>query len=124
MIHEIAIMSLMLVLDGLWIKLFMGPLYQQFLGSWMVVSEGYRLLFGLLGAYSLMIIGLFIFVLKPNVLMSEALLFGWILYGVFAFTCYAIFSNWSIYLVMADIAWGGCLYTAMWYFARIIGYVK
>lgn len=124
MLHQLMIVSSLLVLDGFWIKLFMGPLYKEMLGSWMSVSEGYRLLFGLLGAYGLMVVGLFAFVLKPEVSLLEAWLFGTILYGVFAFTNYAIFSNWSIYLVLADIVWGGVIYSAMWYLARVIGYIQ
>lgn len=114
----------MLVLDGLWIKLFMGSLYYQHLGSWMQVSEGYRLLLGLIAVYSLMFLGLFEFVLQPGVSLSKAAMFGGILYGVFALTNYVVFSNWAIELVIADIVWGCFLFGALWYIAQLIGYVN
>lgn len=114
----------MLILDYVWIKIFMGPLYQHYLGSWMQFSEGYRLGAGLIAVYGLMCVGLFAFVLKPGVDFLSASLFGCILYGVFALTNYVVFSNWAIELVIADVLWGSFLYGALWYIAQLIGYMN
>lgn len=113
----------MLVLDGLWINLFMGPLYQEKL-SIMQVSSGYRLATALVFAYGLMVIGLFTFVLQNDVSALKAALFGCILYGVFSFTNMVIFSKWPILLVIADTVWGSFLYWILWCLAKWVGYLN
>lgn len=121
---SIVIALSMLALDGLWITCFMGALYQQHLGAWMQVSEGYRLIIGLVAVYGLMLLGLFTFVLQPGVSLIKAIMFGGVLYGVFALTNYVVFSNWAIELVVADIAWGCFLFGALWSIAQFIGYIN
>lgn len=123
MLKLCVLITSMLLLDGIWIGGFMGPLYQQHLGSFLQVSTGYRLAIGLLLAYGLMVVGLLTFVLVPESSLYTAAIFGAVLYGVFAFTNYVIFANWPIILVIADIVWGTFLYALLWYIAKSIAYI-
>ena len=75
-------------------------------------------------AYLLMILGLILFVLpniKENNLFKDSLiygaLFGFILYGVYNFTCLTIFTNWDIKTSIYDIFWGTIVYFIASYFA-------
>lgn len=123
MYRYIMLISAMLVLDAIWIYGFMGSLYKNNLGNFFQFSEGMRLYLSLLLVYGLMVLGLFMFVLKPGVSWIDAGLYGGILYGVFAMTNFIIFSNWPIVLVVADTIWGAVLYTSMWFLAKLIGFI-
>ena len=84
---------LLLVLDLIWLKGYMGNEYKKMIrkiqGSDMRVNTVYAIL-----SYALMIIGLNVFVIIPNInkdnLLFDSLkygfLFGIILYGVYDFT--------------------------------------
>lgn len=117
------IIGYMLLADGLWIKLLMGPWYQDHLGSLLQMSEGVRLYTSLVLVYGLMLLGLFGFVLVPGIDLLRAVGFGVILYGVFALTNFVIFDNWPINLVLADTLWGGFLYGSTMLLARQIQYI-
>ena len=62
-----------------------------------------------------MVLGLFVFVLpnvkKINDVFLYGTLFGIIVYGVYDFTCAAIFEDFDKKLMIYDILWGGALYT-------------
>lgn len=106
----------LLVLDLLWILLFMGKKYQtqvvDIQGSKMVMNKAMAIY-----AYILMIVGLVVFVL-PNIRLGQELkdsliygfLFGIIVYGVYNFTNNAIFSKWDTNIAIIDMFWGGFVY--------------
>lgn len=65
------------------------------------------------GAYVLMIFGLYYFVLEntlpTNQLVIRAFAFGIVVYGIFDFTNLAIFTNYNLKTALIDILWGGIL---------------
>jgi uncharacterized membrane protein len=65
------------------------------------------------GAYVLMIFGLYYFVLEANIpadqLVLKAFVFGIVVYGIFDFTNLAIFTNYDLKTGIIDILWGGIL---------------
>tara|TARA_B100000945_G_C20298378_1_gene556759 strand:- start:401 stop:784 length:384 start_codon:yes stop_codon:yes gene_type:complete len=104
----------MLVLDFLWLTLFMGPKYKIMIpniqGSPLKTNIYYAII-----VYILMIIGQQIFV-KPLInSYKDALiygsLFGIILFGVYDFTAGAVIKNWDLNLALIDVLWGSLLLT-------------
>lgn len=116
---------ILLVLDFLWISLYMGREYGKMIpriqGSPMVPNLLYALI-----AYTLMVLGLIHFVL-PNVrqetLFKDSLLygltFGIIVYGIFDFTNAAVLKDWDMRLALIDVAWGGFVYFSAVYFSNL-----
>ena len=114
--HKIASTLILLILDIIWIYFFMGPRYttqiKQIQGSKMEVNKLSALM-----AYTLMVIGLQTFVLPKlkNDLsikncLSVSFVFGIILYGVYDFTCGAVFKDWNWNIAIMDVLWGGFVY--------------
>ena len=106
----------LLILDFIWIGLFMGPRYKKMIAnvqkSPMTIRKKHALL-----AYTCMIVGLSIFVI-PNVRkhsLSDSILYGGscglVLYGVYDFTAAAVLENWDESLAIIDILWGAFVYT-------------
>ncbi len=107
---------LLLVLDLIWLKGYMGNEYKKMIrkiqGSDMRVNTIYAIL-----SYALMIIGLNVFVIpninKDNLLFDSlkyGFLFGIILYGVYDFTIGAVLKDWNLNLAIVDVLWGGIVY--------------
>lgn len=113
---NIAATIILLVLDFIWIGAYMKPRYGKMVtniqGNPMTTNSKYAVV-----AYTLMILGLNIFVL-PNIRKGHELEdslkygfgFGVVVYGVYAFTAAAIFRDWSLQLSIADTIWGGMVY--------------
>ena len=107
---------LLLALDLIWLKGYMGNEYRKMIrkiqGSDMQVNTNYAIM-----SYALMIIGLNVFVI-PNInrdnLMMDSLkygfLFGIVLYGVYDFTIGAVLKGWNFKLALIDVLWGGIVY--------------
>ena len=53
-------------------------------------------------------------------LLSHSFIFGLVLYGVYDFTCGAIFKDWDKQLMLIDILWGGVLYMVTNYLTNIV----
>lgn len=66
--------------------------------------------FATLICYIFLITGLNYFIIKPKRSVSDAFLFGIIIYGVFETTNWALFTKWSPLTVIMDILWGGILF--------------
>ena len=100
---------ILLILDFLWLGLFMGKQYRGLILN--IQKSEMKLNYISAGlAYLMMIIGLNNFVFKYNMSNIDAFLFGMCLYGVYDFTCGAIFNNWDFKLAIIDILWGGFVY--------------
>lgn len=104
------------ILDFLWIGLYMGKQYKDQVKKIQKSEMSVRMYFAIF-AYSLMAIGLNMFVLpqirKGHELVDSlkyGLTFGIILYGVYDFTAGAVLKDWDISLAFTDIAWGGFVY--------------
>jgi uncharacterized membrane protein len=107
---------LLLALDLIWLKGYMGNEYRKMIrkiqGSDMQVNTIYAIM-----SYALMIIGLNVFVI-PNInrdnLMMDSLkygfLFGIVLYGFYDFTIGAVLKGWNFKLALIDVLWGGIVY--------------
>ena len=108
---------ILLVLDLVWLKLFMGGKYTRLIAdiqrSPMVVNRTYAIL-----AYVVLVFGLNYFVLRninPRDItiqwcLHNAFVFGMVVYGVYDFTCGAIFNQWDSKLAVIDVLWGGLLF--------------
>lgn len=106
----------LLLLDFLWIGMFMGKQYQNQIldiqGSKMIAKPWSAFL-----AYALMIIGLNLFVM-PRIRKGHELedslmygfVFGIVLYGVYDFTAGAVLKKWNMKLALIDVIWGGFVY--------------
>ena len=107
---------LLLTLDMIWLKGYMGNEYRKMIrkiqGSDMQVNTVYAIM-----SYTLMIIGLNVFVIpninKDNLMMDSlkyGFLFGIVLYGVYDFTIGAVLQGWNFKLALIDVLWGGIVY--------------
>jgi uncharacterized membrane protein len=70
--------------------------------------------------YVFLIIGINYFIIIPRKSVSEAFLFGLIIYGVFETTNYALLKNWSIFTVLIDTIWGGTLFAITTYLVNLL----
>ena len=110
------------IVDLVWIKFIMGPLYDKMIPNIqttkMIVNKKFAAF-----SYLTLIFALNYFVL-PNVEnnnnLSYAFIFGLVLYGVYDFTAAAIFTNWDETTMYLDILWGGALYAITSYLTNII----
>jgi len=106
----------LLILDIIWISLYMGKQYKKQINNIQnnVLTPKYTYA---MFAYFLMTIGLIQFVI-PNIKKENRLydsfkygfVFGLIVYGIYDFTCATIFKDWDIKLAFIDVIWGGFVY--------------
>lgn len=116
MTKEIPPILVLLILDFLWIGLFMANRYQneirQIQGTPMSVNMTYAAI-----SYALMVVGLINFVL-PNIRSEHrfydsikyGFLFGIVVYGIYDFTAAAVLSNWNMRTAILDVLWGGTVF--------------
>ena len=116
----------LLILDILWIMFFMGKKYQeqipQIQGTELKVNGTMAIV-----AYTLMVLGLVMFVL-PNIReefelrdsLMYGFLFGIIVYGVYDFTNAVVFEKWNINIALIDVLWGGFVYFISSYVGSIL----
>ncbi len=123
--HRLISTSTLLVLDILWISLFMGSRYKIMIKDIQGSSMTTNILYAFI-AYTLMVIGLNHFVL-PNIdvnnvslqdCLSYGFIFGIVLYGVYDFTIGAVLKKWDMKLAVTDVLWGGFVYFAASYILR------
>ena len=121
--REILALTILLVLDLIWIGVYMSGRYRDMIpniqGSKMTVVTGYAVI-----SYALMAIGLLLFVLprvRSEHCFRDSLLYGFtfgvVLYGVYDFTAAAVLKNWNMSLAVQDILWGGFVYATAAYIA-------
>jgi uncharacterized membrane protein len=70
--------------------------------------------------YIFLIFGLNYFIIKPKRSVSDAFLFGVIIYGVYETTNWTLFSKWSPISVIIDTLWGGILFALTTFIIRLI----
>jgi uncharacterized membrane protein len=72
---------------------------------------------GVVLCYLLIIIGINYFVIIPEKSIFDAFLLGFIIYGIFETTTYAIFRKWgALFPGLIDTIWGGILFAAVTFF--------
>ncbi|MDJ0758192.1 MAG: DUF2177 family protein [Woeseiaceae bacterium] len=102
-----------LVIDLAWITLFLGDVYEAQLGNMM--REAPDALAA--GAFYLgYIAGIVYLAIRPALqagrvgpALTNGAVLGALAYGTYTLTNYAIFKQWSVTLVLSDIAWGTVL---------------
>jgi uncharacterized membrane protein len=107
----------LLVLDLVWLKFAMGPIFRAELGDWVKSDIGLApaALF-----YVLYVIGIFVFAVKPALFSSSPMLYGLgygallglVAYGAYDLTNLATLRAWTPRLAMIDMAWGTFLTAA------------
>lgn len=60
--------------------------------------------------YPIIILALYYFVLKDRKPVADAMLLGFVIYGVFETTNYALFKKWRLQTVAVDTLWGAILF--------------
>jgi uncharacterized membrane protein len=70
--------------------------------------------------YIFLIFGLNYFIIQPKRSVSDAFLFGIVIYGVYETTNWALFSKWSPFSVIIDTLWGGILFALTTSIIRLI----
>jgi uncharacterized membrane protein len=116
--EQIAIATL-LILDFVWIYVFMGHNYQKMIHQ--IQNEKMKVnMYSAIGAYILMVYLLLNVVLKYNMSLLESFLFGFSVYGIYDLTCGAIFRDWDFHLAIVDMLWGGFVYMTAVYNAKIL----
>lgn len=107
----------MVAIDALWITFVANPLYKQTFGDALRARpDGLAALL----AYAC-IVGAALFLLYPVVRTMPSIaqqflygfMFGFMLYGLYAFTSLSLFSVWDWKTAVLDALWGGVLYGVM-----------
>jgi uncharacterized membrane protein len=98
----IAGLIFIIIVDGIWLKLVMGKIFQSEVGN---ITKNVNIYAAIL-AWTLMIIGIIVFVLPKNHPLAYGALFGLVLYGVYDLTNFATLQSWTIKLLIIDVAWG------------------
>ena len=60
--------------------------------------------------YMLLIFALHYFIIKDRRSILDAMLLGFVIYGVYETTSYALLKKWKLRTVMIDTLWGGILF--------------
>lgn len=106
-------LCVLLLIDGLWLGLLMGPMYARYLGDLLLEQPRWlpAVLFYLLYAF-----GLLVFAILPGLRARSwrmatrlAALLGLVAYGTYDLSNYATLQGWPWALTLIDIAWGAVL---------------
>ncbi len=111
---------ILLVIDGVWIKLYMGSKYETFLGD----NQKKANYLAVFLAYIVMIIAYPILIKRSddedkdddNVLrdrLIRAVVCGLVIYGTYGFTLAAIFKGYGLEFAFTEVCWGIFLYTVV-----------
>ena len=98
----------LLLLDAVYITL-TKSLWDVQVASIQRVSMQIRVL-GAIVCYTLLILGLYYFILRNRRSPLDAFLLGLMVYGVFDSTNYAMFKKWDWKIAMMDTLWGGTVF--------------
>lgn len=117
------------VLDIVWIGVVASNLYHHQIGHLLNLVDGEMKadVPAALATWVLVVAGIVVFVLPKIPLESPLMysllwggLYGFIVYGVYDLTNYAVLRNWPLAVTLIDIAWGtfACAVTA-WFLAQL-----
>jgi uncharacterized membrane protein len=116
-LKQIIISSIVLLaLDFIYLSTFSG-----FFNSVVKKVQGENIKFNIWGGilcYILIIYGLNYFILDQKKSIKDAFLLGFITYGIYETTNYAILKNWPFNSVVLDTLWGGILYASATFLTR------
>ena len=60
--------------------------------------------------YALLIFALYYFIIKDRRSIADAMILGFVIYGVYETTTYALLKKWKLKTMMIDTLWGGILF--------------
>ena len=98
----------MLVLDVIFLGLNRDMFQLQVAEVQRVVLEVRYL--GAVLCYPLLIFALYYFIIKDRRPVIDAMLLGFVIYGVYETTTYALLKKWKLQTMMIDTLWGGILF--------------
>ena len=118
---KILISSVVLtVLDLVWLKFYMTDKYVKMIKLIQKEDMKVKILYALFAYLTLCFaVNYFVPDSDENYYIKNFLL-GLSIYGVYDFTCAAIFKNWDIELMIQDIIWGGILFSSTRYLTKEI----
>ena len=99
---------IMLVLDVIFLGLNRDMFQLQVAEVQRVVLEVRYL--GVVLCYPLLIFALYYFIIKDRRPVIDAMLLGFVIYGVYETTTYALLKKWKLQTMMIDTLWGGILF--------------
>lgn len=99
----------MLFIDSVYLSNVGGPMFGKMVKN--IQKDDMQLnVYGAIGAYILMILAVYKFIIMERKPPSDAFILGLCIYGVFDFTNYAIFKKYNMLIGLLDMFWGGILY--------------
>lgn len=109
-------LAVLFITDWIWLGLVAKKLYVQSYQYWFNMNNGtlYTNKWAVALVYILFALGIVIFIppVAQGSILSAAIfggIFGAIIYGIYDFTCLALFKNWPIAMSLLDWAWGAVL---------------
>lgn len=102
---------LFIILDVIWITFNKREFENQVVMVQRVIMIPNYL--GVVLAYSLLLFGLYWFILKNRRPIIDAFLLGVLVNGTYEFTNYALLKKWSLVLSLKDTLWGGVLWATV-----------
>lgn len=99
---------IMLVLDVIFLGLNRDMFQLQVAEVQRVVLEVRYL--GAVLCYPLLIFALYYFIIKDRRPVIDAMILGFVIYGVYETTTYALLKKWKLQTMMIDTLWGGILF--------------
>ena len=80
---------------------------------------------GAILCYILLVFSINYFIINNKKSIKEAFLLGFVIYGVYELTNYAIINDWEIWAVITDTLWGGILFASTTYLTyKILDYIS
>tara|TARA_B100001093_G_C26545021_1_gene891967 strand:- start:421 stop:789 length:369 start_codon:yes stop_codon:yes gene_type:complete len=61
-------------------------------------------------SYSMVVAGFYLFGYREGLSSVKTFLLGFVMYGLYETTSYALFDNWEVWALVVDSLWGGLLY--------------
>ena len=99
---------ILLVIDGVFLFLNKDMFELQVAEVQRVVLEIKYL--GVALCYALLIFALYYFIIKDRRSVADAMILGFVIYGVYETTTYALLKKWKLKTMMTDTLWGGILF--------------
>ena len=99
---------ILLVIDGVFLILNKDMFELQVAEVQRVVLEIKYL--GVALCYALLIFALYYFIIKDRRSVADAMILGFVIYGVYETTTYALLKKWKLKTMMTDTLWGGILF--------------
>jgi uncharacterized membrane protein len=107
---------ILFLLDAVFITLTMDMFQLQIAEVQRVVMEVNYL--GAALCYAFLIFALYYFIIKDRRPVLDAMILGFVIYGVYETTTYALLKKWKLRTVIIDTLWGGILFIVTRYLLK------